>query len=188
MKTTDFPFFSDIPFLPCWLNWPLLFLLTFFPLVACAESPEPKSGLIEETNFQQLALEMRDRRLPLMVEFYAEGCPYCLLLEEDFLEPMVDDPAYRDKILIRRVQLDLDDSLIDFQGKEVSASQFAMRYKAYLTPTLIFIDADGREVAEKIVGINTPSLFGGYLDIEIEKALNTVRAKSPSQEGSREGK
>jgi len=121
---------------------------------------------------------MREKNLPLLLEFHAEYCAYCRQLEEDFLAPMTKDREYSDKIIIRQLSLDLSKTIIDFQGKHVSVSTFANRYQAFMTPTMIFVDAKGKEVAEKIVGINTPSLFAAYIDIEIEKALNNVRAKN----------
>ncbi len=149
--------------------------VSFYPLVACSESME--NNLIEVKNFQHVAQLMRQKNLPLLLEFHAESCSYCRLLEEDFLNPMTTSPEYIDKIIVRQLQIDLDDEVIDFQGNKVTAGQFARRYNAFMTPTMVFLDANGREVAEKIIGINTPSLFSAYIDIEIEKALTEVRAK-----------
>ncbi len=136
------------------------------------------SGLIEEHNFKQLAKVMRQKNLPLLLEVHADHCPYCRQLEEDFLAPMAASSEYEDKIIIRQLQVGLDGEIIDFQGNKITAGQFARRYNAFMTPTMIFLDSNGEEVAEKIVGINTPSLFSAYIDIEIEKALTEVRAKS----------
>ncbi len=157
-------------------------LLSLLPFVACAkQSTHGNNGLREVQDFRLVATEMRQKNLPLLVEFHGEGCPYCRALEEDFLIPMLHDPAYEEKILIRQVQLGIDTEIVDFQGNKVSPHEFASRYGASLTPTMVFLDTDGKEVAGKIVGFNTPSLFGGYLDAEIEKALTNVRAKVPSQ-------
>ena len=37
------------------------------------------------------------------------------------------------------------------------------------------MDGNGKELAERMVGINTPELFGGYLDNCIETALLRIR-------------
>ncbi len=148
---------------------------SLYPLSACSSSLQ--NNLIEVRDFQRLAQLMHQKNLPLLLEFHAESCSYCRLLEEDFLNPMTTSNEYRDKIIVRQIQIDLDEEVIDFQGNKTTSGQFSRRYNAFMTPTMIFLDANGVEVAERIVGINTPSLFSAYIDIEIEKALSKVRAK-----------
>lgn len=172
----------------------LLVVAVCLPLVACANSTDKKEASIassstgydslkEERDFQGLAKVMKEKKLPLLVEFHADGCPYCSLLEEDFLNLMIGTAEYDNKIIIRQLKIDSGDTLIDFDGRTITTNKFAERYKAYMTPTMVFLNARGEEVAEKIVGINTPSLFSAYIDIEIKKALNNVRAENPSQKG-----
>lgn len=161
----------------------LAFAMIFAPMTiqAAPVLDRDKIQVQEESNFQKLAIEMQQRGLPVLVEFHADHCPYCRQLEREFLRPMLLSGDYEDKIIIRQVEMDYATDIIDFQGNKVSASDFANRYKAYLAPTMVFLNARGEEVAEKIEGINTPALFGGYIDEEIEKALNNVRAESPSR-------
>lgn len=155
-----------------------LLVMCVFPFALSANSAHQNlSQLKEEHNFQQLATLMKAKKLPLLIEFHADSCPYCKQLEEDFLSLMVGTPEYDNKIIIRQLKLDSGGDVIDFNGNTVSAHDFATRYKAYMTPVMIFVNASGDEVAERIVGINTPSLFGAYIDAEIDKALKKVRAQ-----------
>ena len=153
----------------------LCFGLTLYPSLGLAKSSH--APLKEVHDFQHLGQLMRQKNVPLLLEFHSDSCPYCRLLEEDFLQPMAASREYTDKVLIRQLQIDLDADIIDFDGKTTTAGKFARRYRAFMTPTMIFLDNKGVEVADRIVGINTPSLFSAYIDIEIEKALNRVRAK-----------
>jgi thioredoxin-related protein len=156
-----------------------LSLLLFSMLLGCADSTA-SSSVQEEANFAVLAEETRQKQVVLLLEFHAESCPYCLTLEEDFLQPMLLNNGYVPKVIIRKVQIDSGDTLVNFNGNSIEASMFAKGYGVSLTPTLLFLDADGREVAERIVGLNTPSLFGAYIDMGIEKALKKIRAKNAS--------
>jgi thioredoxin-related protein len=115
------------------------------------------------------------RRLPILLLFTAISCEYCELLEEDFLEPMLLGGEYEDRVIIRKVVLDNGSRLTDFSGRRRDATALSDDYKVFVTPTILFLDSDGTELAERILGINTPELFGGYLDDCIETALMKVR-------------
>ncbi len=157
----------------------VLLLLLFSVLLGCSDSTA-SSSVQEEKNFAVLAEEIRQKQVVLLLEFHADSCPYCIALEEDFLQPMLLNNGYVPKVIIRKMQIDSGDTLIDFNGNPIEASVFAKGYGVSLTPTLLFLDAEGREVAERIVGLNTPSLFGAYIDMGIEKALKKIRAKNAS--------
>ena len=128
------------------------------------------------TDLQQLGVQASERRLPILLTFSAIECSYCDLLEEEFLEPMLLGDEYTDKIIIRKLVLDNGSRVGDFSGRQIDATQLSDRYRIYVTPTILFVDASGRELAERMVGINTPEMFGGYLDNCIETALLGIRA------------
>jgi thioredoxin-related protein len=128
------------------------------------------------TDLQQLGVQASEHRLPILLTFSAIECSYCDLLEEEFLEPMLLGDEYTDKIIIRKLVLDNGSRIGDFSGRQIDATQLSDRYRIYVTPTILFVDASGRELAERMVGINTPEMFGGYLDNCIETALLGIRA------------
>jgi thioredoxin-related protein len=116
-----------------------------------------------------------EKQLPILLAFSAIDCSYCELLEEEFLRPMLLSGNYRDKIIIRKLVLDNGSRVADFSGQRINATRLSDRYRVYVTPTLLFIDENGAELAERMVGINTPELFGGYLDDCIETAWLMIR-------------
>ena len=116
-----------------------------------------------------------ERGLPILLEFSAVNCAYCRQLEREFLIPMLISGEYGDKVIIRRLLLDTGAHVTDFDGDYRAATAIAGRYKAWVTPTMVFIDGNGNELAERITGINTPELFGGYLDACIDTALLRIR-------------
>jgi len=119
--------------------------------------------------------QARERQLPILLVFSAVECGYCRQLEDEFLEPMLISGEYTDKVVIRRLLLDIGQQVSDFDGTQQAATSIASRYKAWVTPTMVFIDSTGRELAERMIGINTPELFGGYLDACIDTALLKLR-------------
>jgi len=128
------------------------------------------------TDLQRLGNQAHSAKLPVLLTFTSVICSYCELLEEDFLQPMLLSGEYRDRVIIRKLELGPGASVTDFDGRNIMSSELSSRYRVFVTPTLLFVDGSGRELAERIVGINTPELFGGYLDECIETALLRLRA------------
>lgn len=127
------------------------------------------------TDLQRVGSQAQSRELPILLTFTSMICSYCELLEQDFLQPMLLGGEYSDKIIIRKLVLGFGETLTDFNGQSVSASEVSDRYRVFVTPTLVFIDGNGKELAERMIGINTPELYGGYLDACIETALLHIR-------------
>lgn len=127
--------------------------------------------MIPATDLRDEAGIARARNLVIMLEFSSEYCEYCRKLEALFLLPMQRNPNYDDKILIRSVSLDAYRTLVDFEGRSVDTREFAARYGVTLTPTLVFLDADGGELSEKLVGIWSEDFYGGFIDNRIAAAL-----------------
>ena len=123
----------------------------------------------------------RQDNLVLVIEFSSEYCGYCRQLEELFLLPMQRNAEYRKKVLIRYISLDAYETLVDFDGRSMSTGEFASRYGVSLTPTLIFLDGDGVEMSEKLVGIWSEDFYGGFIDDRIDEARQKL---APATAGS----
>jgi len=144
---------------------PLMMALT----VACSAAGG-SAIMIQASDLRAESLLAKEKELILVIEFSAEDCGYCRKLEDLFLLPMQRNAEYGDKILLRKVSLSEFDSLIDFNGRSVSTNEFAAQYDVALTPTLVFLNADGVEMSEKLVGIWSEDFFGGFIDSRIDEA------------------
>ena len=122
------------------------------------------------TDLRDEARVLREHKLVLLLEFSSEDCSYCRKLEELFLLPMQRNDEYRARVLIRAVSLDPYHDLVDFDGRHLSTAEFASRYDVSVTPTLLFLDADGVEIGERLVGIWSEDFYGGYIDGRIDDA------------------
>lgn len=148
-------------------------LTTILLNVACSR---PQAGGV------QLAMDLhRDGRqaerscIPLLLEFAAEHCEYCTLLEEEILNPTLLNRDYQRRVLMRKLVIDRPRRLRDFNGTPVSAVELASRYKVFVTPTLLFVDSRGTELAERMVGVMTVEFYGGYLDRAIGASSEKLR-------------
>ena len=131
------------------------------------------SSSVEMIQSQDLRDDSRivdESNLILVIEFSSEYCGYCRQLEQDFLMPMLRNSDYDDKILIRSVSMSDYEYLVDFEGRSVSTAEFASQYRVVITPTLVFLDSKGVEMAEKLVGFWSPDYFGGFIDNSIDEA------------------
>lgn len=140
-----------------------------------AESGDEEHVIPRINDFYVEAVAAKKSRLPILVMFGADDCGYCEKLEAEILKPMVISGDYHDKVIIRKMMIDDFDSVRDFKGAELDASEFADKYHVTVTPTVMLLDSDGEMLAPKILGINTVEFYAAYLDQAIDvsyKSLN----------------
>jgi len=134
----------------------------------------PEVHIIETEDFRidsRLAIQ---KQTPILILFAMEDCSYCEYVEEEHLKPMLRNSDYGKKVIIRRVMTDDYDSLIDFEGNTVTSSDFSSRYDAYLTPTVVFLDHNGKQLS-RIYGVRNTEFYGGDLDDSLDFSLQMIR-------------
>jgi thioredoxin-related protein len=159
----------------------LLPLFLILPITAVSQSkPYYKVPLAQDLQADgELA---REKKVPLLIMFSQDGCLYCDQVREDFLEPMRKSGDYTDKVIMRVVKLDSYTDVRDFDGEWRDPIDIAVRYRASLTPTVIFVNHRGSELTERILGISTPPMYGGLLDEAIDVSLQRLRPISVSRQ------
>lgn len=133
--------------------------------------------LKEVSDFQALGEAMQAKKLPLLLAFRADYCGFCKRLETEYLEPMAKSGDYDSRILIRTFNMGDNRTVTDFNGAKIDAEKMTHRYKVSLTPTLIFLNADGKEIAEPLLGYNSPDFYGAYLENAIDTAHKAINEK-----------
>jgi len=152
-------------------------LLAFFSALIFAQYPgadEYQSEYSEEdlpyveikrvTNFAELTREARESKKIILLEMSASYCGYCKTLEEFIIKPMLRSGDYTKNVLIRKLDIDSYYPMQDLTGKQSSPSRIANGLDVSLTPTLLFLDGNGKEVSERIIGVNTLEYYGAYVD------------------------
>ena len=81
-----------------------LILLVVWATLACAEETAqyPPVAVPDAADLAGTGALSRARQLPIMLVFSADDCPYCRLLEEEFLKPMLISGEYDDKVIFLR--------------------------------------------------------------------------------------
>ena len=150
----------------------IFMLLPFLVLPIQAVYPDKKGAELQATeDLKSLLLESRSKKLPVLLMFSEMGCPYCGVIEEDFLNPMILSGQYEDKVIIRKITYSNYKTIKDLKGNPVKITKITDKYNISFYPTIIFLDSKGSEIAERIVGLSTPDYFGYVLDEAILKAV-----------------
>ena len=126
-------------------------------------------------DFRKAGATARRERRVLVVLVSQYDCPYCHRIKEEIIFPMIKAKDFAGEILLGELYIDEGEMVVDFSGRRVSAADFVHGYGVYVTPTLLFLDADGRELAEKMVGINTMEMYFYYLSEAIREAVAKLR-------------
>ena len=165
-----------------------LLALMAFTLVAHASNGtgKPPVQVASSNNLAQLGHQSLQERLPVLLVFSADHCPYCELLETEILKPMLLSGQYEQKVIIRKIDTDAASEVHDFDGQKISVQDLMSRYKVFVTPTMLFLGPDGKELSERLVGINTVEMFGGLVDDAIEVSLHKLRGGTPGKLASRQ--
>ncbi|MGC9385712.1 MAG: thioredoxin family protein [Hydrogenovibrio sp.] len=175
------------------MNIKLLGLVTItFWLLGCGQATsnsgyDPQSKLQELTNLETLSKKARDQNLPIMLMAGAEWCEFCHILRSEVLDPMALGGDYDGKVVFMRyLSVDEHQPIADVNGEPIRKDQLARRYRADLTPTVIFINGQGEKVADNIVGIANIELYTTlihkHLNDAYQKMGNPLRLEAmPSQ-------
>ena len=115
-------------------------------------------------------------RVPLLVFFSLDGCPFCEVARRDYLEPMAADPASRKQLRMVEVEVGARASITDFSGRRVSPTAFAQAQGVQTTPTVLFLGPRGETLAPPLVGLTVADFYQSYLEHRIESALTRLRA------------
>lgn len=136
---------------------------------------DPAPSMIKEVyDLQQQAVLAKKNRIPLLIEFSSPWCSYCETLEKEILEPMLISGSYRNRVIIRKLEVSDYNRLIDFDGQPQASLDWAMSMKVDLYPTLVFFNGEGKEISDRLVGIAVLEFVSDELEkrlVQAEKGL-----------------
>jgi len=113
--------------------------------------------------------------LPVLLLLTAEECDYCEAIRSHYLEPMIRSGKYDSSLLFRQLYIDEFHYLRNHRGELVGGDQIALKYDVEVTPTILFIDASGKELADRIVGLSGADYFDRTLDTHISQAQSNFQ-------------
>lgn len=132
-------------------------------------------NVTQTTSLQDDAQLAQQKQVPLLIIFSQEYCGFCEKLKEEIIHPMLISDDYTNKVVIRELRID-GQNINDFNGRMIGPGDIFTRYMLHVTPSLLLLDKNGDELAERQIGINTIDYYGYFLDKAIEHALQKLRS------------
>ncbi len=138
------------------------------------EEPDQGSPIPRIISLKDEANAARTLGVPILVEFSTPWCRYCEALEEQVLMPLVINGKYSDRLIVKKLEVTTYSSIEGFDGRPHKTDQISRQYDVDLYPTLVFFDARGREISQRIVGITVLEYVAGELEQAIDAALEAT--------------
>lgn len=111
---------------------------------------------------------------PLLLYVGLSTCGFCRRLEAEVMPVVLKDEAYTDKVFVQKVLWDSGRKVNWKGGQQATPDEIAREFRIRATPTLLFLDADGNEIAERIEGYRDASFYWSYLDDSIDEAVQAL--------------
>lgn len=126
-------------------------------------------------DFTSDAKESREKHVPILVLFMSNTCSYCDTVLEEFLLPMRRDPESGSQVILRQIEVDSKDKMVDFKGAETTHKSFANKHVDWGVPTVKLFDSKGNELSS-IVGLLTVDFYLGFLNNAISESQEKINA------------
>lgn len=138
--------------------WLPLLLLTFsgsVPAAAPDANTRDAMTYFFDANTGDLKAELADARAAgkkaILFMYEQEGCPACFYMKQNVLNRVDVQNLYHANFVSFTMDIHGAVPLKDFSGRDISEKAFAARTKIRATPTFVFHDLSGAEIA-RVVG------------------------------------
>lgn len=112
---------------------------------------------------------------PLVVMVSLEGCPFCRVARDSYLEPL----RRQEGMPVFQIDMRSASAVRDFGGATVTHDQLVQAWRVTIAPTVLFFGPRGKEIVARMEGGYIPDFYGAYLDQRIEQARALIRTAKP---------
>jgi thioredoxin-related protein len=143
--------------------------------MADVASPTTKSTLPSTPSLRVSAAQAAQKGQPLVVMTTIPSCPYCDLVRNAYLGPMTRAGE------VEAVQINIRDQTGTFEdfSSTTTPRAWSQALKAKLAPTVFFFGPNGEELAERLVGVAVPELYGDYLQARLTESRKKLATRRP---------
>ena len=127
---------------------------------------------------QSLADELAkalEKGSPLVVMVSLEGCPFCRVARDSYLEPL----RRQEGIPVVQIDMRSGRAVRDFPGSALTHEQLVQAWRVTIAPTVLFFGPRGKEVVARMEGGYIADFYGAYLDQRIEQARAAIKSSMP---------
>ncbi len=132
-----------------------------------------KSTLPSASSLRLSAVKAAQKGQPLVVMTTIPSCPYCDLVRNAYLGPMTRTGE------VAAVQINIRDQTGTFEdfSSTTTPRAWSQALKAKLAPTVFFFGPNGEELAERLVGVAVPELYGDYLQARLTESRQKLASR-----------
>jgi thioredoxin-related protein len=123
-------------------------------------------------DLRQAATQANARGEPLVLMVSLPGCPWCELLRRNYLIPMQGEGVAAYEFMIN----ERSRTLQDFKAQRITPASLSAQLKISITPTLLFFNREGQEIAPRIEGVASADFIGAILDERLAIARERIKA------------
>ena len=118
----------------------------------------------------ELARALKARQ-PLVVMVSLHRCPWCAEVRTNYLAPM----HAQDGLPVVQVDMYSPAGTHSVRGEPTTHEALVREWNVKVAPTLLFLGAGGKEVAERLVGMS-PDFYAAHLDGRLAHARQAITA------------
>lgn len=152
----------------------ILFIVLWYAVVITASAQEGEFYGAKETDypawFKESFLELSadvaeaaQEQKRVLLLFHQDGCPYCNRLVEHNLAQKDIKQQMQANLDVIAVNMWGDRAVVDLDGVELTEKEFAAKLRIQFTPTLLFLDEQGKVIL-RLNGYIPPAQFKTALD------------------------
>lgn len=156
------------------LKTALISTLLFFALF---KSPMSQAGEILPlaVDLQTTGATATKHNVPVVIFVTATWCNYCKKLEENILFPLLETTDLESYGEFKQVLLDKAHWMMkDFKGRDIEMKTYGPQLGVKVAPTTLFLDGQGNQIAEPIIGLTLEEHYPGNLEKRINQALEKL--------------
>ncbi|MDN3647782.1 thioredoxin fold domain-containing protein [Reinekea marina] len=148
-------------------------LLLFGFLISVAAFSEPLN--FAPVDLPKAALHIVDQQKPLILYVAHSTCPFCKQLDKEIMPAVLNSKAYTDTVIVQKLVWDSFAPVNWIDNLPTPPDDIVTMYKVRATPTLLFLNEKGEEIAKRIEGYRGADFYWVYLDKSIEQARQQLQ-------------
>jgi len=125
------------------------------------------------TDLQTLGKEAIKQNIPIAILFSAKGLKSTQKLKDEAIEPTLYSGALDGYVLMTEINVNVDESTVDFYGDKMPNEEFKDLYNLTSLPVVIFVDGEGSVLTDQLLS-GAYDFYPHYLKQSINKALKTL--------------
>ena len=110
---------------------------------------------------------------PLLILFSRTECHFCHEVRNNYLHPCCKSYA-ENQIIIRELIVDQVSTIVGIDGRLIETTKLLKSLHVRFFPTVVFLGAGMKEIAEPLVGLDQAGFYGAYLDRRIHTAMKNT--------------